>query len=115
MKGANSVELTLTVPECDQRSAAAALQLDPLDAQVRQVVFFDTPDLTLNDRGLVVRARRTPGPGRRLGREVADRGTRARTPLMPSILRYLTRGEGGRRRDRAERHRGRRRLGVGPE
>jgi hypothetical protein len=32
--------------------------MDPLDAQIRQVYFFDTPDLALNQHGLVVRARR---------------------------------------------------------
>jgi hypothetical protein len=63
MKGADSVELKLTIPESDQRSAIAALGLDPLDAQVRQVVFFDTPDLALFDRGLVVRARRVQRRG----------------------------------------------------
>ena len=53
IKGADSVELKVTVPETDHRSAVAALGIDPLDAQVRQVVFFDTPDLTLNEHGLV--------------------------------------------------------------
>ena len=37
LKGADTVELKLTVPESDQRSAAAALELDVLDAQIRQV------------------------------------------------------------------------------
>ncbi|HWI23144.1 MAG TPA: hypothetical protein VNT22_11105, partial [Baekduia sp.] len=32
------------------------------DAQIRQVVFFDTPDLALDRVGLVVRARRVQGP-----------------------------------------------------
>ena len=32
--------------------------MDALDAQIRQVAFFDTPDLTLNQHGVVVRARR---------------------------------------------------------
>src|SRR5688572_23846580 len=63
LKGADSVELKLTVPETDHRSAAASLQIDPLDAQIRQVVFFDTPDLTLNQNGVVVRARRVQGKG----------------------------------------------------
>jgi inorganic triphosphatase YgiF len=35
--------------------------MDPLDAQIGQVVFFDTPDLTLNTHGVVVRARRVQG------------------------------------------------------
>src|SRR5215216_7845896 len=61
IRGADTVELKLTVPEADQRSTVAALGMDPLDAQIRQVYFFDTPDLALNRRGLVVRARRIQG------------------------------------------------------
>ena len=56
--GADSTELKLTVPDSEQRSAVAALGMDPLDAQIRQVYFFDTADLALNKHGLVVRARR---------------------------------------------------------
>ena len=63
MKGSDSVELKLTVPDSQQRSAASALGLDPLDAQIRQVFFFDTPDLALNRSGLVVRARRVQKKG----------------------------------------------------
>jgi hypothetical protein len=63
IKGADSVELKLTVPESDHRSATRALGIDPLDAQIRQVFFFDTPTLTLNKKGLVVRARRIQGKG----------------------------------------------------
>ena len=59
--GADSVELKLTVPESDQYATAAALGVDPLDAQIRQVYFFDTPDLDLNRAGLVVRGRRVQG------------------------------------------------------
>src|SRR5262245_38651945 len=59
--GADSVELKVTVPEEYHRSAADALDLDPLEAQIRQVVFFDTPDLALNAAGVVVRARRVQG------------------------------------------------------
>jgi hypothetical protein len=58
LRGADSAELKLTVPDSEQRSAVAALGMDPLDAQIRQVYFFDTPDLALNQHGLVVRARR---------------------------------------------------------
>ena len=61
VKGADSVELKLTVPESSQRSTIAALEMDPLDAQIRQVFFFDTPGLALNDAGVVVRARRIQG------------------------------------------------------
>ena len=40
-KGADSVELKLTVPDSDQRSTVQALGIDPLDVQMRQVFFFD--------------------------------------------------------------------------
>src|SRR5580765_3883373 len=60
---ADSVELKLTVPEQKQRSTATALGLDPLDGQIRQVFFFDTPDLALNKSGVVVRARRVQKKG----------------------------------------------------
>jgi nitrogen fixation protein FixH len=56
---ADSVELKLTVPDEDRQSAASALGVDPLDARIRQVYFFDTPDLLLDRAGVVVRARRT--------------------------------------------------------
>jgi hypothetical protein len=58
---ADSVELKLTVPDEDRQSAASALGVDPLDARIRQVYFFDTPDLALDRSGVVVRARRTQG------------------------------------------------------
>lgn len=57
----DSVELKLTVPESAYASTAHALGMDPLEAQIRQVFFFDTPELTLNHAGLVVRARRIQG------------------------------------------------------
>jgi hypothetical protein len=37
--------------------------IDPFDAQIRPVTFFDTPDLALNKAGVVVRARRIQGKG----------------------------------------------------
>src|SRR4051812_25389875 len=60
-RDSDSVELKLTVPESDQRSAVAALRMDPLEAQIRQIFFFDTPGLALNKAGVVVRARRSQG------------------------------------------------------
>jgi hypothetical protein len=59
--GSDSVELKLTVPAAQQRAAIGGLGLDALDAQIRQVVFFDTPDLALDKAGVVVRARRIQG------------------------------------------------------
>jgi hypothetical protein len=60
---ADSVELKLTVPDAQRRATVQALGIDPLDAQLRQVVFFDTPDLQLDQAGVVVRARRVQGVG----------------------------------------------------
>jgi hypothetical protein len=59
--GADSVELKLTVPADHHRATIMALGIDPLEAQIRLVCFFDTPDLTLNRHGVVVRARRVQG------------------------------------------------------
>jgi hypothetical protein len=58
IESADSVELKVTISGDQQQSAVAALGLDPLDAQIRQVFFFDTPDLALSRAGVVVRARR---------------------------------------------------------
>ncbi len=63
LQGADSVELKLTVPLEQQRSAVEALALDPLEAEVRMIYFFDTPDLVLNRNGVVVRARRMQRKG----------------------------------------------------
>ena len=61
MKHADGVELKMTVPDSAIRSTADALRMDPLEAEIRQVVFFDTPDLRLSRAGVVVRARRLQG------------------------------------------------------
>ena len=58
LRGADSAELKLTVPDTTVRSTVAALGMDPLEGQIRQVYFFDTPELALNQHGVVVRARR---------------------------------------------------------
>jgi len=63
IQDADSVELKLSVPEADQCGTVARLGLDPLAAQIRQVFFFDTPDLALNAAGVVVRARRVQKKG----------------------------------------------------
>jgi hypothetical protein len=63
LENSDTVELKLTVPERQQRSTVAALGLDPLQAEIRQVFFLDTPDLTLNASGLVARVRRTQKKG----------------------------------------------------
>lgn len=58
---ADSVELKLTIPDEDRNSAVVGLGMDPLDAYLRQIFFFDTPDLALDRAGVVVRARRSQG------------------------------------------------------
>jgi hypothetical protein len=63
LQGSDSAELKMTVDLQSQRSAIAALGFDPLDAQIRLVHFFDTPDLALEKAGVVVRARRVAGKG----------------------------------------------------
>jgi hypothetical protein len=63
IKDVDSVELKLTVPEPAQLMTARALGLDPLRAQIRQVLFFDTPELALDNHGVVVRARRSQKKG----------------------------------------------------
>ena len=61
IKHSDSVELKMTVADSAIRSTADALGMDPLQAHIRQVVFFDTPELTLSKAGVVVRARRIQG------------------------------------------------------
>jgi hypothetical protein len=63
MKRSDSVELKMTVADSAIRSTADALGMDPLEGEIRQVVFFDTPELTLSKAGVVVRARRMQGGG----------------------------------------------------
>jgi hypothetical protein len=82
-KEADSVELKLTVPESDHRSTVAALAMDPLDAQLRQVFFFDTPDLALSRSGVVVRLRRVQKKG--------DDSVVKLRPVVPSELPTRTR------------------------
>ena len=60
-KGANSIELKLSVPATGHRATIESIGLDPVEAQPRQAFFFDTPDLALNQAGVVVRARRIQG------------------------------------------------------
>jgi hypothetical protein len=78
IEGADSVELKLTIPESSQRSTVLALGMDPLGAQVRLVYFFDTPELTLESHGVVVRARRVAQKG--------DDSVVKLRPVVPSDL-----------------------------
>jgi hypothetical protein len=61
--------------------------MDPLNAQMRMVYFFDTPDLALDAAGLVVRARRIQGKG-------GDTVVKLR-PVVPDELPAELRKSGG--------------------
>lgn len=78
VKGSKSVELKLTIPTESNRTAIEALGLDALEGQIRLVTFFDTPDLALNQAGVVVRSRRIQGKG-------ADSVVKLR-PVVPDDL-----------------------------
>jgi len=78
IKGSDSVELKLTVPDIEHSATVAALEMDPLDAQIRQVFFFDTPELTLYEHGVVARARRVQKKG--------DDSVVKLRPVVPSQL-----------------------------
>lgn len=78
LREADSAELKLGIPASNLRATATALELDPLDAQIRHVFFFDTPDLTLDRHGLVVRARRSQKRG--------DDSVVKLRPVVPSEL-----------------------------
>ena len=78
VKDADSVELKLTIHESARARTMKAFGVDPLDAQIRQVFFFDTPELSLNAAGLVVRARRRQG-------EEGDTVVKLR-PVVPNHL-----------------------------
>ena len=61
MKASDTVELKMTVLSEEHHATVGSLPIDPVEAQPRQVFFFDTPDLQLNRAGVVARARRIQG------------------------------------------------------
>jgi hypothetical protein len=76
VRQSDSIELKLTLPPDAYRSASRSLEIDPLEAQIRQVFFFDTPDLFLDRAGVVLRARRIQGRD--------SDSTVKRRPVVPS-------------------------------
>lgn len=87
LPGSDSVELKVTVPEVGRRRVMERLEMDPMRAELRQVAYFDTPDLALNRAGLVVRARRVQ-------RKPGDSVVKLR-PVVPSELSEDLRGLAG--------------------
>jgi hypothetical protein len=61
LKSVDSVELKVSVAPEAHRATIQGLPIDPVEAQPRQVYFFDTPELALDQAGIVVRARRIQG------------------------------------------------------
>ena len=76
--GSNSVEVKLSVPMDAQRETLRILDVDPIEAQIRQVFFLDTPDLDVNQSGVAVRARRVQG-------RTGDSAVKLR-PIVPESL-----------------------------
>jgi len=85
LKDAQSVELKLTILDAERDVALVQLDLDVLHAELRQVIFFDTPDLRLHRAGLIVRARRT--------RKGGDAVIKLRPIVPPELPRRLRRSD----------------------
>ena len=78
VRGSDSAEIKLSVPMDAQRATLRTLDVDPLEAQIRQVFFLDTPDLDVNRSGVAVRARRVQG-------RTGDSAVKLR-PIVPDSL-----------------------------
>lgn len=63
IKNSKSIEIKVSVPMKAHFGLGKAFGFDPVEAEPRQVYFFDTADQTLNRAGLIVRARRRQGGG----------------------------------------------------
>jgi hypothetical protein len=93
---ADSVELKLCVADSQVQPASAALRIDLRSARPRQIFYLDTPDLTLNRAGLIVRVRRIyrrtddsviklrPAAPRQLGADLRrQKGFKVEVDVMP--------------------------------
>jgi hypothetical protein len=61
LEGSDTCELKLTIPDSEIGTTSRSVGFDVLEAEIREVVFFDTPNLDLHRNRLVVRARRVQG------------------------------------------------------
>ena len=52
-KSCDSIELKVSVPPEDHATKAQDLGIDVTEAEIRQVVFFETPDLALDKAGVL--------------------------------------------------------------
>jgi hypothetical protein len=61
INNSKSIEIKVSVPMTQHQRTALDIGLDAVEAQPRQVYFFDTADQALNRAGLILRARRMRG------------------------------------------------------
>jgi hypothetical protein len=61
IRNAKSIEIKVSVPMAAHQRTTLGMGIDPVEAQVRHVYFFDTANHALNKAGLIVRARRIAG------------------------------------------------------
>jgi hypothetical protein len=61
VRNSKSIEIKVSVPMPAHQRTVLSIGLDPVEAQLRHVYFFDTADQALNRAGLIVRARRIQG------------------------------------------------------
>jgi hypothetical protein len=77
-EGTDTVELKVTVSEQKERAANEAFKLDPMEGQQRRIFFFDTEELSLFEKGLLLRAREVKG--------AADDSTVKIRPIDPESI-----------------------------
>jgi hypothetical protein len=85
--GVDDVEIKVTVSERKERAAEKAFKLDPEAGQQRSIFFFDTHELDLFGKGVVLRARKVKGD--------KDDSTVKIRPVDPSKIRGKWRGQDG--------------------
>ncbi|NRQ36856.1 hypothetical protein HII36_34205 [Nonomuraea sp. NN258] len=78
------IELKLVVRDDGRRTGPLMLEVDPLEAEIRQVYFFDTPGLALHQNGLMLCAR-TGGDG-------GDSMVKLRSPALDALPPSADRG-----------------------
>jgi hypothetical protein len=73
-----AIEIKITARAADEDEVRAALETADIEAERREIWFYDTPDLALFDRGLVLRARLIHGG--------ADDSTVKLRPVDPATI-----------------------------
>ena len=76
--GIGAIEIKITARAADEDAVRAALETADIEAERRDIWFYDTPELALFDRGLVLRARLVHGG--------ADDSTVKLRPVDPATI-----------------------------